>query len=107
MGAPAGNQNAAKAKQWAAAIERALERLGDPSIDPDSPVERSPKIKALDELAALFVGRVKGEPGFNGFKEFGDRMDGKAAQQLQLQGDENNPLVTKIVREVVKPSTEA
>lgn len=32
-----------------------------------------------------------------------DTLDGKPAQQIQLQGDEEKPLFTKIVREVVKP----
>lgn len=36
------------------------------------------------------------------FKEIADRVDGKAAQQVQVQGDPDQPLVTKIVREVVR-----
>lgn len=32
-----------------------------------------------------------------------DTIDGKPAQQVQVSGDAENPLVTKIVREVVKP----
>lgn len=102
MGAPFGNQHAAKAKQWTAAIERALERLGDPSIDPDSPTPRSPRAKALDEMADLFVTRIKGDTGFQGFREFGDRLDGKPSQQIVHAGDEDQPLVAKIIREVVK-----
>jgi len=89
MGAPAGNQNAAKAKQWTAAIERALERLGDPSIDPDQPVARTPKMKALDELAETFVKAAqagpsyqKGDPWLGVVKEFGDRLEGKSPQAI-------------------------
>lgn len=93
MAAPLGNQNAAKAKHWAAAIERALERRGDPTIDPDQPVARTPKMKALDELAEKFISRVESEAvGFQGFKELGDRLDGKPAQAVTLAGDGDNPL---------------
>lgn len=99
MGAPAGNQNAAKAKQWAAAIDRALERLGDPSIDPDVPHKRSPKAKALDDLADKFVKAAslgpsyqKGDPWLGVVKEFGDRVDGKAAQSVTVAGDTEAPL---------------
>jgi hypothetical protein len=103
MAAPLGNQNAAKAKQWAAAIERALERRGDPSIDPDQPVARSPKMKALDELAEKFITRVEGEVNtFQGFKEFGDRLDGKPAQSHEIAGDPDRPLITKVTREIVR-----
>lgn len=102
MSAPLGNKNAAKAKHWSAAIERALERLADPTINPDEPVERSPKMKGLDMLADKFVASVsEGDLGF--FKEFGDRFDGKPKQQMEISGDDENPLrIEKIVREVVK-----
>lgn len=103
MGAPIGNQNAAKAKQWTAAIERAIERLGDPSIDPDSPLPRTPKAKGMDLLAEAFVNERIRENPMAFFKELGDRVDGKAAQQVTLSGDEDNPIrLEKIVREVVK-----
>lgn len=95
-GAPQGNQNAAKAKQWSAAIQRAVERLGDPSIDPDKPFPRSPKQKGMDMLAEEFVKA-------RDWRELGDRIDGKPAQQLIHSGDEDAPLVAKIVREVAAP----
>lgn len=95
MGAPAGNQNAAKAKQWTAAIERALERRGNPNIDPDVPIERSPKMKALDDMADKFLSRIELEPGFQGFKEFGDRMEGKPAQAIT--GSDGGDLVVKLL----------
>lgn len=99
-GAPLGNQNAAKAKQWAAAIERALERRGDPSIVPDHPIERSPRAKALDELADLFIAKSS-EPGLGFFKEFGDRMDGKPSQQIDLGNAGGEPFSAKIIREII------
>lgn len=104
MGAPKGNQNAAKAKQWTAAIERALERRGDPNIDPDQPIERTPKMRALDDLADKFIARLEADTGFQGFKEFGDRLEGKAAQTIQ--GPDGGPvMVEKIERQIVDPKT--
>lgn len=101
MPAPIGNQNAAKAKQWTAAIERALERLGDPKADPDKPIERTPKMRALDELADTFVlaakagpSYEKGDPWLGVVKEFGDRLDGKAAQAIV--GADGGDLVVRI-----------
>lgn len=83
MGAPAGNHNAAKAKQWTAAIERALERRGDSTIDPDKPVARTPKMKALDEMAEKFLAAVTTPSnGVRGFQEMGDRLEGKVAQPI-------------------------
>jgi len=96
MGAPVGNQNAAKGKQWLAAIERALERLGDPSIDPDKPIERTPKMKALDELADAFVRKIKAEGDLGFYKEFGDRLDGKPKQQIEASGPEGGPIESSL-----------
>lgn len=84
MAAPVGNQNAAKAKQWAAAIERALERRGNPNVDPDHPSPRSPRAKALDEMAGKFLDTVlMPSSGVRGFQELGDRLDGRPAQTIQ------------------------
>lgn len=101
MGAPLGNQNAARAKIWAAAVERAIERLGDPSINPDEPIERSPKMKGLDALADKFVlGASGGDLGF--FKEMGDRLDGKSMQAIEASGPNGGSIkIEKIIREVV------
>lgn len=99
-GAPEGNQNAAKAKQWSAAIERALDRLGDPTINPDVPHERSPRMKAYDRLADSFILKVaESDLGF--FKEFGDRMEGKSAQSMTLAGDPEKPLIQRIERTII------
>lgn len=103
MAAPLGNQNAAKAKQWTAAIERALERRGDKSIDPDKPVARTPKAKALDELAEKFIAAVElPSSGIRGYQELGDRLEGKAAQPLT--GGDGEPLFAPLVaaREVLR-----
>ncbi len=103
-GAPEGNQNAAKARQWSAAIERALERRGDPKINPDSPIERTPRMKALDALADSFIAKLDSEKDLGFYKEFADRLDGKAAQGVIVAGDPDNPLktVTRIERAIIE-----
>lgn len=99
MAAPLGNQNAAKAKRWEAAILRAIEAWPE---KPDS-TDCSKLIIGLNEAAHQFVKGVyeRGDLGF--FKEFGDRMDGKSAQSVTLSGDEDNPLnvITKVERVIV------
>jgi hypothetical protein len=79
MGAPLGNQNAARAKVWHAAIMRALERR--------KPADQ--RIQAIDELADKLLELVAtGDLG--ALKEFGDRLDGKPAQTIA--GDPEAPL---------------
>lgn len=72
MGAPLGNKNAAKARQWAAAIERALEKRG-----------AGDKKKALDDLAEKLLSKCD-EADLAALKEFGDRIDGKPRQELDV-----------------------
>lgn len=92
MGAPVGNQNAAKAKVWHAAIMRALERR--------QPADQ--RIKAIDELADKLLELVS-TGDLAALKEFGDRMDGKAAQSVTVGGDSENPLTFKAMVELVRP----
>jgi hypothetical protein len=81
MGAPKGNQNAARAKVWRAAITRALDARtisrADGKKEIDALAERLLELVAAGDLGAL--------------KEFGDRMDGKPAQAII--GDEEAPPV--------------
>lgn len=74
-GAPVGNQNAAKAKVWHAAIMRALDKRG-----------AGDRVKALDELAGKLLDLVA-TGDLAALKEFGDRLDGKPAQAVALSGD--------------------
>jgi hypothetical protein len=74
MGAPTGNQNAAKARVWTAAIERAMEtksRLEGKAI--------------LDEAAGKLV-ELALAGDLSALKELGDRLEGKAAQGITLAG---------------------
>lgn len=92
MAAPAGNQNAAKAKMWSAAIHRALEKRG-----------AGDKLKALDELAEKLLANCD-EGDLAALKELGDRIEGKAAQSVTVAGDEERPLFSRVIREIVRPS---
>lgn len=102
MGAPIGNQNAAKAKRWTAAIERALARRASGSRPEDG---RSELMQGVDAAADEFVSLLFAAKDLGYFKELGDRMDGKPAQALALTGEEGGPVqFEKIVREIVRPS---
>lgn len=82
MAAPKGNKNAAKAKVWTAAIERALDKRG------------TSRIKALDALAEKLL--VLADSGdLAALKELGDRLEGKPAQAIT--GPEGRELVVRIV----------
>ena len=81
MGAPVGNNNAAKAKKWTAAIERALEKRSLKS-----------QLDALEELAEVLLNKV-GEGDVTAIKELGDRLEGKPGQALTIGGDQDAPLV--------------
>lgn len=93
MAAPKGNQNAAKAKQWAAAIDRALDKRG-----------AGDRLKALDELAEKLLAKCD-EADMSALKELGDRLDGKPGQSIAVGSDPDNPLTvfSKIERVIVKP----
>lgn len=78
MPAPLGNQHAAKAKVWSAAIQRALDKR--------SKLEQKEAIDALAErLLALCD-----EGDLGALKELGDRLEGKAVQSLGIGQDPNS-----------------
>ena len=92
MAAPIGNDNKTKNKPWADAIARALARKagGD-------------KQEGLNLVAdQLVTAAINGDQW--AIKEIGDRTDGKAAQSVTVSGDEDKPLVSKVIWEVVKPT---
>ena len=90
-GGQPGNQNAAKGRRWQDAINRALAKRS-----------KAAGIEELDRLAEKFLDEVEAQ-GINGFKEFGDRMDGKPAQAIT--GPEGGPLqIQQIERVIVDPA---
>jgi hypothetical protein len=87
MGAPVGNTNSSTENRlWANTIRRAIVQ-GDP--------ERLRKIaeKLLDKAA---------EGDMAAMKELGDRLDGKAAQSVDVGNKDGQPFLTKLVREIVR-----
>lgn len=80
MAAPVGNQNAAKAKVWSAAIQRAL----------DARTSKLEQKLAVDELAEKLLAQCDAGD-MTALKELGDRLDGKPHQStdVALSGDVN------------------
>ena len=88
MGAPAGNTNSSKDNRlWANTIRRAIVQ-GD--------AERLRRI--AEKLLAM------AEDGdLQAMREIGDRLDGKPSQALDLGSDPDRPVISKVVREIVRP----
>lgn len=91
-GAQPGNQNAAKGKRWEAAIIRAIERYKDPEAGKDQPKPKSKLMEGIDAAAEAFVAQMMATKDLGFFREFGDRIDGKVKQQLELGGIPENPI---------------
>lgn len=93
MGAPLGNQNGAKAKEWELALKRAMAHKADGDFR-----------GTLDKIAAVVVdSALAGER--DAWREVADRMDGKPAQGVTLSGDPEKPLVTRVERVIVDHAT--
>lgn len=92
MAAPLGNQNAAKAKVWTAAIQRALEARGT----------RLEQKNALDELAGTLLDKAA-EGDMSALKELGDRLDGKPAQALIGDSGADPIQLSAVIRKIVDP----
>lgn len=101
IGGPPGNNFARNALEWKQAINRALEKRGngDRSAALDALAERF--LDAVEEMAS---GGENVQPSVNGFRELGDRLDGKAAQTVALGGDPDGvPLQTQVIVNFPKP----
>jgi len=84
-----GNQNAAKGKRFASVLEKRIEEL-----------------RAMDGIVdALITKALEGE--MPAIKEIADRLDGKPKQQLDVGGQEGNPLLTAITVKLVKSQERA
>lgn len=90
MGAPLGNQN--RALQYR--IKRTLE----------SCLEKRSKKDGLDALEAACDALIdRSLSSLQDFKQLADRLDGKPAQAIDLGSDPDRPLISKVVREIVRP----
>lgn len=93
MAAPVGNQNAAKAKIWAAAIKRVLENRAPLDV----------RKKVIDELAEKLIDECY-QGDLAALKELGDRVDGKVPQAL-IGDSESDPIrIEKLERTIVRPN---
>ena len=94
MGAPVGNQNAAKSRMFEQALIREIKQR-DLASGVDGETLRKIAAKWVD---AALLGEML--PG----KEIRDTLDGKPAQAVTLSGDQENPVAFQEVRRViVKP----
>jgi len=88
IGGPFGNQHAAKAKRWEAALERAFAAWPEP---PDC-TDCSDFMRGLNMAAHAFVSELMARRDIAFFREAGDRFDGKAAQAVTLASDPEFPV---------------
>ena len=90
VGAPLGNNNAAKGKLWTDAIKRALARRSDT-------VEGG-----LNYLADTFIEAVANGDAW-AMKELGDRLEGRPAQTTVLEGGDKPVQVEELRRTIFDP----
>lgn len=91
-GAPAGNQNAKKGREWRNALNRALEKRGN-----------GDRTQALDALAEKFLDAIedmtiateKRGPSIAGFDSLRDTLDGRPTQGVE--GPDGGPVIMKII----------
>lgn len=81
-----GNQLAANARRWRAAIDKALENRC-----------KSDGQKALVEIAEQLL-ELASQGDLGAIKELGDRIDGKPHQTTMLEGNPDAPIVVKEAR---------
>lgn len=88
MGAPIGNTNGKKENRlWADAIRKKVIQG-----------------KSLDKLAAKLV-QMAEEGDMSALKELGDRLDGKAKQQIEATGLDDGPVLQRVEMIIVDASS--
>jgi hypothetical protein len=91
-GGQTGNTNARKGTQWRDALERALAR--------SCKTKAKTVDKGLDKIADQVVkNALAGNK--DAWQEVANRLDGKHAQAIEISGDEDKPIVTRIERVVL------
>lgn len=91
MGAPRGNNNAVKSRDWADALRRLTSR---PVDDPENPGKTRKRIEAIAEKLI----KLAEEGDMQALKEIGDRIDGKSMQSVELAGEGGGPIITKTLQ---------
>lgn len=100
MAAPVGNTYATRARIWREAIECAIEAW------PNEPtyVDCSGLVAGMRRAAHAFVAKMMAEKDAAFFKEFGDRIEGKSPQGIELAGPNGGPVaISTIERVIVDP----
>ena len=93
MGAPKGNTNREDGRIWNAAIRRALAKRS-----------KGDMVKAVDKLAEMLL--INCDDGdLASLRELGDRLDGKPAQGVIVEGNPNGaPIRSEITVNLVRVS---
>lgn len=91
-GGQPGNQNAARGKRWRDAIEHCIECW------PNEPDYENclPLLRGLRMAAYGFVKKMIADNDIAFFREFGDRLDGKAHQSIDQTTTHAGEIVNKI-----------
>ena len=98
MAAPKGNQNARAGRAWRDAVNYVLAEKGRQLDGDGTAIE-----KGLRSVARKFVEQAEAGEAW-ALKELGDRVDGKAAQAIDLSGQVDVPMsgTVKIVKSDAK-----
>jgi hypothetical protein len=97
-GAPLGNQNAAKAKRWQDALVRALAQYESK----DGVIKAGMALNAIAEQVVHKA--ISGDK--DAIAEIGNRLDGKPAQAIIAQGDEDGgPIRHSLSVEYANPAS--
>lgn len=86
-GAPLGNQNKAENRIWREALRQALDRRTKSRADGKAELD----LLADKLIDACLEGQIPA------FREFGDRVEGKPAQQIQLADNEGGKLEIRVI----------
>jgi hypothetical protein len=84
-GAPPGNQNASKGRQWSEAVKKAIRTRYGKDWE-----------ESLEELASKLVDAAH-SGDMQALKEVGDRLDGKPKQQTELSGPDGAAIPMRTV----------
>jgi hypothetical protein len=101
IGGPPGNNYAGKAKRWSEAIERAIEAFPEqPDISGCTPF-----MVGLNNAAHEFVAKLMEERDIQFFREFGDRLEGKPHQCVDLANPDGTGLFERLERIIIEAAS--
>jgi hypothetical protein len=92
MGAPAGNQNARKAKRWQEALVKALAQYKSNDVEMGQALTKIAERVVVDALSG----------SKDAWQEIGNRLDGKPAQVI-IGDEDESPILLKGMIQLVRP----